>query len=64
MTDVTCSECGSTSWRQLLEKDYPERRQERDRTIERVYLCAECDAQGKHFIHQDGGLPTFSGAMR
>lgn len=59
-----CNQCGASNWNKALEKDYPERRRERDRTIQRVYICQECGAEGKHFVHQDGGGDTLSGAFR
>jgi len=59
-----CNECGASNWNKALEKDYPERRNERDRTVKTVYSCQECGAEGKHFEHKDGGADTLSGAFR
>jgi len=62
--DQECNECGASDWTYVLDKDYPERRRERDRTVQTVYSCNECGAEGKHFEHQDGGPDTYSGAFR
>lgn len=64
MDSRTCTECGASDWTKLLDTDYPERRQERDRTIRSVYKCNECGAEGRHFEHQNSGTQQFSGAMR
>lgn len=59
-----CNECGATDWKQVIQTDYPERRQERDRTVQTVYECCDCGSEGKHFVHNDGTADIFSGAMR
>lgn len=62
--EVNCNECGGSDWTKVLETDYPERRQERDRTVKKVYSCQQCGVEGTQFIHQNGGPDIFSGAMR
>jgi len=62
--EQTCGDCGASEWKQVVQTDYPERRQERDRTVRTVYECADCGAEGTHFEHRDGGPDTFSGAFR
>lgn len=62
--DLECTECGGEEWTLLNEKDYPERRRERDRTVEQVYRCNECGAQGKRFDQKNDGTVQLSGAMR
>lgn len=59
-----CNNCGSSEWHQILTKDYPERRRERDRTVQTVYACESCESEGRHFVHNNGGPDTFSGALR
>jgi len=59
-----CNECGASDWSELFSKDYPERRRERDRTVQTIYACTECGSEGKHFEHNDGGPDTMSGAFR
>lgn len=59
-----CNECGSNEWNNVMDKDYPERRRERDRTIQTVYICENCGAEGRHFEHQSGGSDIYSGAFR
>lgn len=59
-----CNNCGDSDWKRVLENDYPERRRERDRTVETIYECGGCGSEGKHFVHNDGGTDTFSGALR
>jgi len=60
-----CGDCGATDWAKMLESEYPEHRQERDRTVETVYKCRECGAQGKHFEYNNGdGSDNYSGALR
>lgn len=63
LDSTTCSECDATDWNKILENDYPERRKERERTVESIYQCKECGAEGKHFEHNSGS-DTLSGAMR
>lgn len=62
--DQQCNECGASSWTELVQTDYPERRRERDRTVKTVYRCDECGAEGKHFDHQNTGTVQLSGAFR
>lgn len=62
--DQECNECGASDWNKIFDKDYPERRRERDRTVQTVYACESCGAEGRHFEHQDGGPDTYSGAFR
>lgn len=62
--DVTCNECEGGDWTKIVETDYPENRNERDRTVKHVYICQNCGAEGKRFVHKDGGPDIFSGAMR
>lgn len=59
-----CNKCGSTSWRKVVTRTYPERKLERNRTTERVYSCVDCGAQGKRFIQGEGGPDIHSGALR
>lgn len=59
-----CNQCGESDWKEVLTKDYPERRQERDRTVKTVYVCDECGAEGRHFDHQDSGTEQLTGALR
>lgn len=61
--EKSCTNCGSSDWNELFNKDYPEHRSDRDRTIQTVYECDECGAQGKRFEHNGGGPDIFSGAM-
>ncbi len=62
--DRECNECGASNWSNVLETDYPERRNERNRTVKTVYNCNNCGAQGRHFEHKSGGPDTYSGAFR
>lgn len=62
--DSNCKNCGSDEWVLLYENDYPERRTERDRTVERCYRCDACSKEGKHFEHNDGGPDQFTGVLR
>jgi len=62
--DITCNECGSSNWNEVLSDSYPERRRDRDQTVKTVYTCRECGAEGRHFEHQDEGTEQLSGAMR
>lgn len=62
--DRECSECSSHGWRQVVQTDYPERRQERDRTVRTVYTCSSCGAEATHFEHQHEGTEVYSGAFR
>jgi len=64
LDNQNCNECGASNWKYILDKDYPERRRERDRTVQTVYQCKECGAEAKHFEHQDSGTEQFSRAMR
>lgn len=64
LDNQNCSDCGASEWNYVFDKDYPERRAERDRTIKTVYACKECGAEGKHFEHQDSGTEQLSGALR
>lgn len=64
MSDTICNKCGASNWTKLFEKDYPERRRDRDRTIQTVYECESCGAFGKHFNHQDQGTEQYTAAMR
>lgn len=59
-----CNNCGNSAWKQLLKKEYPERRRERERTVQTVYECEVCGTEGKHFEHKGGTKPIFSGALR
>jgi uncharacterized Zn finger protein len=62
--DRQCNECGETEWNEIVQTNYPERRQERNRTIRTVLLCDNCGAEGRHFDHQDTGTEQYSGALR
>ena len=62
--DRECNECGSTDWKTLDSRGYPERRNERNQTIKTVYRCQSCGAQGRHFEHNHEGTEIFSAAMR
>lgn len=61
---IDCNECGTSDWSQVLVDTYPERRQDRDRTVKTVYRCQSCDAEGRHFQHNAGGPDTITGAFR
>lgn len=61
---VECNECGASDWSKMQENDYPERRRERDRTVEKIYRCTQCGNEGKRFVHNNGGPDILSGAMR
>jgi hypothetical protein len=56
--------CGSTEWTLKADVDYPERLQERDRTVKEIYVCNECGTEGRRFVHQNGGPDIYSGAFR
>jgi hypothetical protein len=62
--DQECNECGASDWDFLFDKGYPERRRERDQTVQSVYKCEECGAEGKHFDRQDSGTEQLTGAFR
>ncbi len=62
--EQSCNECGAEEWEYLFDKDYPEHRPERDRTVQTVYKCDNCGAEGKHFEHKNGGPDTYTGAFR
>lgn len=62
--DRKCNECGATEWTEIVQTDYPERRQERDRTVKTVYVCTECSAEGKHFDRKETGTEQYTGALR
>lgn len=60
-----CTECGGSNWEKVFDTAYPERRKERKRTVKTVYVCGECDAEGKYFEHNNAdGTDTMSGAFR
>lgn len=51
-----CTECGSTEWTTLIE------RQKTERTTRTVYRCEACGAEGRKY---HGDRPTrFTGALR
>lgn len=62
--DRQCTECGATDWNDVWEDSYPERRNERDRTVKTVYVCQDCGSEGRHFEHNAGGPDTYSGSLR
>lgn len=64
--EQVCSECGESDWKELegMEKSYPERRRERDRTVRRLFRCRSCGAQARRFEDGQSSEIQYSGAMR
>jgi len=60
---VPCNDCGSTDWKAAHTNTYPERRKEREQTVENIYVCKSCGSEGKHFENNDGA-EILSGALR
>jgi len=60
----TCTECGASNWNYAFDKSYPDRRRDRDQTVQTIYQCKECGAEGKHFEHNHQGTEMLTGALR
>lgn len=62
-----CKNCGASDWREFekAEKSYPDNpSRERSQTVRKVFICNNCDKEGRRFEDGHDGTITFAGALR